>query len=62
MRGWIRVVPSGEITVVRRDDSVLVAFLDVLAVPLADAGTARVRQNSAAEISKDFRLESVISF
>lgn len=60
MRGWIRVISSSEITVIRRDDSVLVAFLDVLTVPLADAGTARVRQDGAAEISKDFRLESVI--
>lgn len=50
--GGVGVVTSGKVTVVRCDDGVLVAFLDVLAIPLTDARSAGVGQNGSAELAK----------
>lgn len=41
----ICVITSGEITVIRCDDGVLLAFLNVLAIPLTDAWTTSICKN-----------------
>src|SRR5205085_742747 len=43
------VVPGREVPVEGREDRVLLALLYVLALPLADAGPARVREHLAAD-------------
>ena len=55
MRGRVGIVTTGEVTVVRRDDRVLLALLHVLTVPLADAGSASVGQHGAAELLERLR-------
>ena len=54
----VGVVAAREVAIVRGDDRVLLALPHVLAVPLADARTARVRQHHAAELVEHFRLHS----
>ena len=51
MSGRVSVVPSGKVPVVGGDDGVLLSLLDVLPVPLSDAGPASVGQHDAAELS-----------
>jgi hypothetical protein len=51
----VRVVAAREVAVERRDDDVGLAFRDVVALPLADARAARVREHLAAD-----RFERVI--
>ena len=42
VRSWVGVVAPGEVAVVAGDDGVLLALLDVLPVPLPDAGATGV--------------------
>ena len=53
MGHWVGVVASGEVAVEGGDNGVLFALLGILAVPLADAGTARVRHDDAANGLED---------
>ena len=53
MRGRVGVVATGEVAIVRGDDGILLPLLHVLAVPLADAGTARVGQDDTAKLAHD---------
>lgn len=48
--GRVAVVTSGEVTVVRGEDRVGLALLDVLAVPLSDARTTGVGENNTTEL------------
>ncbi len=43
--GGVGVISPCEVPVVAGDDRVLLSFLDVLSVPLADAGTAGIGEN-----------------
>lgn len=51
MCGRIGVVPAGEVPVVAGDDGVLLALLDVLPVPLPDAGAAGVGKDDPAKLA-----------
>jgi hypothetical protein len=53
---FLRVISSGEVTVVGRDDRVGGALLDVAAVPLSDARTAGVGKNHATEFLEGLEL------
>ena len=44
------IISAGEVTVVRVDNGVLLALLDILTVPLANAGSTSVSQNQAANV------------
>ena len=44
------VSPPSEVSVVARHDSVLLPLLDVLPIPLADAGAAGISQDDPAEL------------
>lgn len=52
----VSIVTSSEVTVVGRDDGVSLALLDVLAVPLANAGATGVGKNHAAELLQSGKL------
>lgn len=52
----VGIVTSSEVTVVGRDDGVSLTLLDVLAVPLANAGSAGVGKNHAAELLQSGKL------
>jgi hypothetical protein len=52
----VGVVAAREVAVVGGNDRVLLALLDVLSVPLADARTARVGQDDASEVFEDLGL------
>ena len=52
----VGIVTSSEVTVVGREDRVSLTLLDVLAVPLANAGSAGVGKNHAAELLQSGKL------
>lgn len=54
MCGGVGIVSAGEVTVVRGDDGVSLALLDILSVPLTDTGSTSVGKNDTADV-----LESV---
>lgn len=54
----IAVVASGKVAVVRRDDAVLGALFHIVAVPLADARTARIGQHLAAEQTSQLQRDA----
>lgn len=56
VRGRVGVVATSEVAVVRSDDRVLLAFLDIATIPLTDAGAASVGQDDTAGILKDANL------
>lgn len=56
MGGGVGVVSTGEVTIIRGDNSVFVSFLDVLSVPLTDAGSAGVGKDRASEFVEGFGL------
>lgn len=53
---FLRIVSSGEVTVVGRDDGVGGALLDIAAVPLSNARTAGVGKNHATELLEGLEL------
>lgn len=57
MRGWIGVVPAGEVPVVAGDDGVLLPHLDILPVPLTDAGPAGVGQDHTPDLRQGLVLQ-----
>jgi hypothetical protein len=48
--GGVGIVSSSEVSVVRRDDRVDLALLDVLSVPLADAGSTSVGKDDTSDV------------
>lgn len=52
----VGVVTRGEVTVVRRDDRVLLALLDIATVPLANAGTASICEHHTTELLEGLEL------
>lgn len=54
--GRVAVVSPGEVTVVRRDDRVGLALLDVLTIPLTNARTASVGENHTTELLEGLEL------
>ncbi|KAI6755925.1 hypothetical protein HG531_005031 [Fusarium graminearum] len=54
--GRVTVVSAGEVTVVRRDDGVGLALLDVTSIPLTNAGTTSVGKNDTAELLEGLEL------
>lgn len=56
--GSVCVVAACEVAVVRVDDGVLLSFLDVCTVPLADAGAASVGQHCAAKLPERLSLQT----
>lgn len=57
----VGIVTSSEVTVVGRDDGVSLTLLDVLAVPLANAGATGVGKNHAAELLKSGKLSITLN-
>jgi hypothetical protein len=55
-QGFLRVVSSGEVTVVGGDDGVGGALLDIATVPLSNARTAGVGKNHATEFLEGLEL------
>jgi hypothetical protein len=53
---FLRVVASGEVTVVGRDDGVGSSLLNIAAVPLSNARTAGVSKNHATELLESLEL------
>lgn len=54
--GWVGVIAASEVTVVRREDRVSLALLDVLTVPLTNAWTASICQNHTTELLEGSKL------
>jgi len=54
--GWVGVIAASEVTVVRREDRVSLALLDVLTVPLTNAWTASICQNHTTELLEGGKL------
>jgi hypothetical protein len=54
--GGVAVVSASKVTVVGRDNRVGLTLLDVLSVPLTNAGTASVGKNDATELLKSLEL------
>lgn len=52
----LTIVTSSEVTVVRRDDGVCLALLNITSVPLANARAAGVRKNHATEVLEGLEL------
>ena len=57
MCGWVGIVPSSEVPVVAGDNGVLLSHLDVLPVPLADAGPTGVGQHHTPNLSQGLVLQ-----
>ncbi|KNC29425.1 hypothetical protein FF38_06588 [Lucilia cuprina] len=49
MSGRVGIITTGEVTIVRGDNGVLVALLNVLTIPLTNAGPAGVSQDGTTE-------------
>src|SRR3569833_2770724 len=56
VRSGVAVVPAGEVPVVRRDDRVRLALLDVASVPLADARAAGIGENDTTKLLERLQL------
>ena len=54
--GGVGVVTASEVAVVRRDDGVSLALLDIATIPLSNARTAGVGENDATEFLKGLQL------
>lgn len=54
--GRVGIVTSGEVTVVRRDDGVGLTLLDILTIPLTNAGSASVGKDDTSELLKSLEL------
>jgi hypothetical protein len=52
----VGVITTGEVTVVRGNNGVLVALLDVLTIPLTNAGTASVGKDNTSEFTQSSGL------
>lgn len=59
MGGGVCIVTTSEVSVVGRNDGVWFALLDVLSVPLTDAGTASIGQDHSSKVFK--RLELTVT-
>lgn len=57
MGGWVGIITSNEVTVVGGDNSVLVSFLHILTVPLANAGSTSICQNCPTKLSEGLSLK-----
>lgn len=60
MGGWIGIVTSSKVSVVRGDDGIFVSLLNVLSVPLANAWTAGVGKNDATKLTERLSLDVTI--
>lgn len=54
--GGVRIVSAGEVSVVRRDNGVLLTLLDVSSVPLTNAGATGVGKNNSAKVQEGLQL------
>lgn len=64
MSSRVGIVTSSEVSVVRRDNRVSLALLDVLSIPLANARSTSVCEDKASKLLKGLQLtvtEKVIS-
>ena len=52
VRGWVRIITSGKVTVVRGDDRVLLPFFDVATIPLTDAWSTGVCEDESTDFFK----------
>lgn len=56
MSSGVGVITTGEVTVVRGNNGVLVALLDVLTVPLTNAGSASVSEDNTTKVAQSLGL------
>uniref|UniRef100_A0A1L8EHS2 Uncharacterized protein n=1 Tax=Haematobia irritans TaxID=7368 RepID=A0A1L8EHS2_HAEIR len=54
MSGGIGVITASEVTIVGCNNGILVTLLDILTIPLTNAGTTGISQNSTTEIIEYF--------
>ncbi|RUS89006.1 hypothetical protein EGW08_003253, partial [Elysia chlorotica] len=52
MSRWVGIITPCEVTVVRRDDGILLSLFHILSVPLSNARATGVGQNNTANVAK----------